>query len=118
MEVGDGEQLSLPFFQPPLGVGTMALGATAMLAGVVAIIDMAALLVALLQMPPHLLGAAGGDSMKRPFVVGGHPVAELLQIFWTMLSDNCRQFDHGWSPAIMPFKLTWSRVVILSVTCV
>ena len=118
MEVGDWEQSSLSFFQPPLGVGAVALGTTAVLAGVVAIVDVAALLVALLQMPPHLLGAAGGYGKQRPLVAIGHSVAKRLQILWAMFSDNFRQLDHGWSPAIMPFKLTWSRVVILSVTWV
>ena len=55
----------------------MALGTTGVLAGVVGVFDVAAVMIAFLQMSPHVLGAAGSNGGKRAFVVVGHPVTEL-----------------------------------------
>ena len=106
MEVGDGQEFRLPLGKPPFGVGAVTLGATGILAGVIGIVEVAAVVIALFQMPPHFLRAAGRDGSKRPLVVVGHPVAELLQILRTMHSDDFRQLDHDWRLAIIPLRLT------------
>ena len=118
MKVGDGQQLRLPLFQPPFGVGAMAFGTTAVLAGVIGVLKVAALLVALFQVSTHGLGAAGSDGKERPFVAVGHPVAEFLQILRAMLIDNLSQFDHGRNLFMLLLRLPWSLVVSLPVTWV
>jgi hypothetical protein len=39
-------------------------------------------------------------------VVVVHPVAELLQVFRTMFSDDFRQLNHGWRLDIILLRLT------------
>ena len=51
--------------------------------------------VALPQMPPQRLGAAGRDGFQRTLVTYWHPVAELIQILRTVYSANLRQLNHG-----------------------
>ena len=66
MEVSDGKQLSFPFFQPTLRVVGVTFGTTSVLAGVIRVKAMTAVaVVALPQMAPHRLGAAGRDGFER-----------------------------------------------------
>ena len=64
------------------------------------------MVIAFFQMPAHLLCTTGGNGEESPLVVVVHPVAELLQVFRTMFSDDFRQLNHGWRLDIILLRLT------------
>ena len=73
----------------------MAFGATGVFAGVIGVAHVAAVLIALFQMAAHRLRPTVGNGGERSLVAVGHPVAEFLQVFRAMFSDDLRQFNHG-----------------------
>jgi len=57
MEVAHWQQFRFPLFQPFPGIVTVALGAASVFAGMVGIVEVAAVVIAFRQMPPQCRGA-------------------------------------------------------------
>lgn len=118
MKVGDWQELRLPFYEPLLAIGAVTLGTASVLAGMVEVVEVAAVPVAFLQMASHTFRPAGGNGEERSFVVSWHTVAELLQVPRPMYSYDFSELGHGWRPDITSLRLTLRRLAILSVTWV
>lgn len=94
-EVRDREpKMLLLSFEPPLGVVLLALGAVAVLAGMVAILDLLAIR-ANVNVPAEHLGAAVLDIPHRPAVAGRHSASILRTVGRTMLAEDLRQLYHA-----------------------
>ena len=53
-----------------------------------------------IQVPAHLLGAAGDNIMQRPPMTGQHVLTEAVNIFWSVAAEYIRQLDHGSSKIV------------------
>jgi hypothetical protein len=81
-----------PRREPSLRIRTMTLRAAAIAAGVIRVVDCAAL-IALKDMPPERFGAATSDIRERSPVRRQHAIAEAPEILRPVLPEDLRQ--HG-----------------------
>jgi len=94
VEVGEREEFFSSRIEPSLRIRAMALRATAIAAGVIGVMEKAAV-IALEDMSPARLGAAAGDIRKGSPVGRQHAITEALQILRPILPKDLCQFRHG-----------------------
>jgi hypothetical protein len=115
-EVWDRQPKLLLSFEPPLGIVLLAFGAVAILAGVVAVLDLLAVRANVNVATKHL-GAAALDIPHRPAVAGRHAAPMLLLVCRTMLAEDLRQLYHArLSINLLMVSSAWTSV--LRVKCV
>ena len=93
VEIDDLQQLGSPFIQPPLRIIAVALGTTAIFAGMIGIIQRHAM-VAFHHMAAKSLGAAVDDIPESASMTGEHVFAEAGDILRPVSAKNVRQFRH------------------------
>jgi len=80
-------------FEPQIGALISTFGAVAILAGVVAVADIAALL-AQKDVTAHRFRATVCDILHGLEVRGGHAISEFVTVFRAMAAKDVRQFGH------------------------
>ena len=93
-EVRDGKPELLLSFEPPLCLVLLALWTMAVLAGVVAVLDLFAIR-ANVNVTAKCLGTAVLDIPHRPAVAGRYPASIPRSVGRTMLAEDLRQLYHA-----------------------
>lgn len=94
VEVGYREEFFAPRLQPSVRIRSMTLRATAIAAGVIGIMEGAAL-ITLEDMSAERPGAAAGDIHKGSPVRREHAITKALQIRRPVLSKDLCELRHG-----------------------
>jgi hypothetical protein len=95
--VGHRQQFTLALLQPPSGIGGVAFGATAMAAGMIDPMAVAAA-CAFGHLAAEPFGSAGRDISQGATVTGQQPFAEPLQIVAAVETKDIGQLKHGRIP--------------------
>ena len=92
-KVSNRQQQTLLRLQPSISLFILALGAVAVLAGVIAVALLLAL-GAVIELAAQTRGAAAFNVLHGAVVRGQHAVAELSAIGWAMQPEDVSHFQH------------------------
>ena len=107
------QEFILPRLEPCLGVALVAFRTTAVTAGVVRILQPAAV-ITFKYMAPHGLCTASEYVLECTSMTGRHSLAELLQIPGAVASEYICYFDHGVQSRLMSLLIfVWTSTLVL-----
>jgi len=98
MIIRDRQEFLFSRLEPCLGVALVAFRTTAVTAGVIRILQPAAV-IALEYMASQRGRTASEYVLERPSMTGEHPRAKLLEVLGAVASQDISYFDHGGSTA-------------------
>jgi hypothetical protein len=107
------QEFLLPRLEPCLSIALVAFRTTAVTAGVVRILQPAAV-ITFKYMAPHGLCTASEYVFESASMTGRHSLAELLQILGAVTSEDICHFDHSDQSRLMSLLIfVWTSTLVL-----
>ncbi len=107
------QEFLLPPLEPCLSVALVAFRTTAVTAGVIRILQPAAV-ITFKYMAPHGVCTASEYVLECTSMTGRHSFAELLQILSAVASEDICYFDHGDQSRLMSLLIfVWTSTLVL-----